>query len=77
MARGSLASTGSLLKIAEGGHLARGQFDARGSGLEPMTLSGDDLGEQLLAVGAAGGYVTGLSGGRGGSAGAGPDLDLG
>ena len=62
VARGSLASTGSLLKLTEGGHQARGQFDARGSGLEPMTLSGDDLGEQLLAVGAAGGYVTGLSG---------------
>ena len=28
VARGSLASTGSLLKLAEGGHLARGQFDA-------------------------------------------------
>ncbi len=62
VARGSLASTGSLLKLAEGGHLARGRFDARGDGLEPMTLSGDDLVEQLLAVGAAGGYVAGLSG---------------
>jgi prephenate dehydrogenase len=63
VARGSLASTGSLFKLAEGGHLARGRFEARGSGLAPMTLSGADLVEQLLAVGAAGGYVTGLSGG--------------
>jgi prephenate dehydrogenase len=63
VARGSLASTGSLFKLAEGGHLARGLFEARGSGLEPMTLSGADLVEQLLAVGAAGGHVTGLSGG--------------
>ncbi len=62
VARGSLASTGSLFKLAEGGHLARGEFEARGRGLEPMELSGDDLVEQLLAVGAAGGYVTGLTG---------------
>jgi prephenate dehydrogenase len=62
VARGSLASTGSLVKLTEGGHAARGEFDARNSGLEPMTVSGDDLVEQLLAVGAAGGYVTGLRG---------------
>ena len=62
VARGSLASTGSLLKLAEGGHLARGRFEARDTGLEPMTLQGNDLIEQLLAVGTAGGYVTGLAG---------------
>jgi prephenate dehydrogenase len=65
--RGSLASTGSLFKLAEAGHAARGRFDERGTGLAPMTLSGDDLVAQLLAVGAAGGHVTGLRG-------AGPDL---
>jgi len=60
VARGSLASTGSLAKIAEGGHLARLAFDHRGDGLQPTTLRGDDLIEQLLAVGAAGGHVSGL-----------------
>ena len=60
VARGSLASTGSLAKIAEGGHLARQAFDHRGEGLQPTTLRGDDLIEQLLAVGAAGGHVSGL-----------------
>ncbi len=60
VARGSLASTGSLAKIAEGGHLARQAFDARADGLQPTTLRGDDLVEQLLAVGAAGGHVSGL-----------------
>ena len=62
VARASLASTGSLLKITEGGHRARGLFDHRGAGLQPMTLTGDDLVEQLLAVGAAGGHVSGLTG---------------
>ncbi|WP_420120677.1 prephenate dehydrogenase [Nakamurella sp.] len=62
VARGSLASTGSLRKLTEGGHAARGEFEARAAGLEPMTLTGDDLIEQLLAVGSAGGYVTGLRG---------------
>ncbi|HEY5882578.1 MAG TPA: prephenate dehydrogenase [Nakamurella sp.] len=62
VARGSLASTGSLFKLAEGGHAARGRFEARTAGLDSMTLSGDDMVDQLLAVGAAGGYVTGLSG---------------
>jgi len=60
VARGSLASTGSLAKIAEGGHLARQAFDHRGEDLQPTTLRGDDLIEQLLAVGAAGGHVSGL-----------------
>lgn len=62
VARGSLGSTGSLFKLTEGGHAARAEFEARDAGLEPMTLSGDDLIEQLLAVGAAGGYVTDLRG---------------
>lgn len=62
VARGSLASTGSLVKLTEGGHAARGEFDTRGSELAPVTLTGDDLVEQLLAVGAAGGDVTGLRG---------------
>lgn len=60
VARGSLASTGSLRKLTEGGHAARAGFEARAAGLRPLTLSGDDLIEQLLAVGAAGGFVTGL-----------------
>ena len=60
VARGSLASTGSLAKITEGGHLARAAFDHRGDDLQPTTLRGDDLVEQLLAVGAAGGHVSGL-----------------
>lgn len=61
VARGSLASTGSLFKIAEGGHLARGRFDARADGLTEMTLDGDEMIDQLLAVGAAGGHVSGIA----------------
>lgn len=60
VARGSLASTGSLVKLTESGHAARQAFEQRGAGLEDVTLSGDDLIDQLLAVGAAGGCVTGL-----------------
>lgn len=66
VARGSLASTGSLYKIAEAGHLARGQFDRRADGLQPVTLQGDDLVDQLLSVGAAGGHVSALSRGASG-----------
>lgn len=62
VARGSLASTGSLRKLTDAGHAARGEFEARANGLVPLTLSGDDLIDQLLAVGAAGGDVTGLRG---------------
>lgn len=62
VARGSLASTGSLRKLTDGGHAARLDFEARGAGLEPLVLSGDDLIDQLLAVGSAGGHVTGLRG---------------
>jgi prephenate dehydrogenase len=58
VARGSLASTGSLAKLADAGHMARAAFDARGADLQPVTLDGDDLVDQLLAVGAAGGHVS-------------------
>ncbi len=58
VARGSLASTGSLAKLADSGHQARSAFDARGGALRPVTLDGDDLVDQLLAVGAAGGHVS-------------------
>ena len=60
VARGSLASTGSLLKIAEAGHAARNRFEQRGDELSAVTLDGDDLLDQLLAVGAAGGHVSGI-----------------
>ena len=60
VARGSLASTGSLQKLTESGHRGRAEFEARGAGLESVTLTGDDLVDQLLAVGAAGGHVSGL-----------------
>jgi prephenate dehydrogenase len=60
VARGSLASTGSLFKIADAGHQARADFDARAEGLAAVSLGGDDLIDQLLAVGAAGGHVTGI-----------------
>lgn len=62
VARASLASTGSLQKISTGGHDARVRFDHRGSDLAPVQLEGDDLLEQLLSVGAAGGYVTAIHG---------------
>ena len=60
VARGSLASTGSLQKITAAGHAARTEFDARGANLSKVTLDGDDLVDQLLAVGAAGGHVSGI-----------------
>lgn len=62
VARGSLASTGSLIKITEAGHAGRVQFEQRGSTLAPVTLSGDDLFDQLVSVGASGGHVTAISG---------------
>jgi prephenate dehydrogenase len=61
VARASLASTGSLARLAERGHAARMVFDHRADHLQSVTISGDDLAEQLLAVGAAGGYVTALT----------------
>jgi prephenate dehydrogenase len=62
VARGSLASTGSLQKITSGGHQARKALDHRNDGLTPMTLSGADLIDQLISVGSAGGHVTALEG---------------
>jgi prephenate dehydrogenase len=58
VARGSLASTGSLFKIAEAGHLARARFDGRADQLAEVKLDGDDMVDQLLSVGAAGGHVS-------------------
>jgi prephenate dehydrogenase len=66
VARGSLASTGSLNKITEGGHRARKAFVDRGADLVPVTLAGNELVDQLLAVGSAGGHVSGLARGDGG-----------
>lgn len=66
IARASLASTGSLTKITEGGHRARIEFERRGTGLEPVTLDGADLIEQLLSMGLAGGHVTGVERAEGG-----------
>ena len=62
VARGSLASTGSLFKIAEAGHLARARFDGRSDQLAEVKLDGEDMVDQLLAVGAAGGHVSGIDG---------------
>ena len=58
VARGSLASTGSLVKLTEAGHAARLAFQARDQGLEALELAGADLLEELLAIGASGGAVT-------------------
>ena len=62
VARGSLASTGSLAKLTEGGHRGRLQFEDRGTALQPLTITGADVVEELLAVGAAGGHVSRISG---------------
>ncbi len=58
VARASLASSGSLAKLTAEGHASRLAFDARFASLRPVTLRGDAMAEQLLSVGAAGGYVT-------------------
>jgi prephenate dehydrogenase len=60
VARGSLASSGSLAKITNGGFEAHGAFERRFDGLEKVVLTGSDMAEQLLSVGAVGGYVTGI-----------------
>ncbi len=60
VARGSLASTGALRKLTEGGHDSRTVFESRGQDLEAVTLSGDDLVDQLLAVGSSGGHVSAI-----------------
>lgn len=62
VARGSLASTGSLQKITSGGHEAKERFDNRDVGLTSLELSGEDLIDQLISVGSAGGHVTALEG---------------
>jgi prephenate dehydrogenase len=64
VARASLASSGSLQRITSGGHDARMKFDHRGTNLVPVELHGDDLVDQLVSVGAAGGYITAISGSR-------------
>ena len=63
VARGSLASTGSLAKLTEAGHAGRVRYDAGPGTLVPVTLQGADLVEQLLSIGAAGGHVTGVRAG--------------
>jgi prephenate dehydrogenase len=62
VARGSLASTGSLQKLTSGGHEARLAFENRGDQLTQLTLAGADMIDQLISVGAAGGHVTGITG---------------
>lgn len=62
VARASLASTGSLQKITSGGHEARALFERRGADLISVRLDGDDLVDQLLSVGSAGGHVSGIRG---------------
>jgi prephenate dehydrogenase len=66
VARGSLASSGSLARIAAAGHEARTAFEERLVGLEPITLRGDEMVEQLLSLGSGGGYVTAIGTGPGG-----------
>ncbi len=61
VARGSLASTGSLVKITETGYAANQRFRVHSSQLTDIELhADDDLVEQLLSVGLAGGHVVGL-----------------
>lgn len=61
VARGSLASTGSLAKLTEAGHVGRMRLEQRGASLREVTLRGTALIDELLSVGAAGGHLTGLS----------------
>jgi len=62
VARGSLASTGSLTKLTSGGHAARLAFQSTGDALMELTLTGEDLVDQLISVGSAGGHVSAISG---------------
>ncbi len=62
VARASLSSTGSLQRLTDAGHQARQQFDDRTSGMQSAQLSGSDLVDQLLAVGASGGWVSAIDG---------------
>lgn len=68
VARASLASTGSLAKLTGAGHTAWLDYDRRGADLAPITLTGPDLVEQLLSVGALGGHVSAVDRGAGLSA---------
>ncbi len=62
VARASLASTGSLQKITSGGHDARMLFEAGGADLMSVQLGGDDLVDQLLSIGVAGGHISAVHG---------------
>lgn len=62
VARGSLASSGSLRNLTENGHTARLAFESRDRDLADFSLDGDDLLEELRAVGSAGGHVLALAG---------------
>ncbi|RIJ69874.1 prephenate dehydrogenase [Nakamurella silvestris] len=62
VARGSLASSGSLRTLTENGHLARSAYESRSEQLGEFALSGADLIEELQSVGAAGGYVYAIEG---------------
>jgi prephenate dehydrogenase len=61
VARGSLASTGSLAKLTEAGHAGRLRLEQRSARLREITLRGHELIDELLSVGAAGGHLTGLN----------------
>ena len=62
VARGSLASTGSLQKLTSGGFTARQAFDIKGDSLVELTLAGEDMIDQLISVGSAGGHVASIRG---------------
>lgn len=62
VARGSLASTGSLRTLTENGHRARIAYERRDDHLTDFVLSGDELLDELLSVGSAGGHVYGIDG---------------
>lgn len=57
VARASLASTGSLQKATEGGHLARLVYERRHDGFTDVEWVEPSI-DQLLALGTAGGQVT-------------------
>lgn len=60
VARGSLASTGSLIKATDGGHSARKAYEARDSALTEVTMTNPTSGE-LTDFGDDGGIITGLA----------------
>lgn len=59
VARGSLASTGSLDKLTQAGHAARVAFEHRSDALVDVELVDPTVGD-LSRIGQAGGYVTGI-----------------